>query len=130
MALSTARIHRVRGRPPLLAAGIISLIHSHSSSVRSLGYIFSFIYPFYTTHEDFSDRLSENRSCKQRQSVWSRGISKRYCQDPSLILDQCVWLLTMVVCRYIWRYIWKLAACQHVKSSTQGKVATAARSEQ
>jgi hypothetical protein len=40
-----------------LAAGIISLIHSHSSSVRSLGYIFSFIYPFYTTHEDFSDRL-------------------------------------------------------------------------
>jgi len=33
------------------------LIHSHSSSVRSLGYIFSFIDPFYTTHEDFSDRL-------------------------------------------------------------------------
>src|SRR6266446_2847475 len=60
MALSTARIHRVRGRPPLLAAGIISLIHSHSSSVRSLGYIFSFIYPFYTTHEDFSDRLLED----------------------------------------------------------------------
>src|SRR6266700_2520806 len=59
MALSTARIHRVRGRPPLLAAGIKSLIHSNSSSVRSLGYIFSFIYPFYTTHEDFSDRLSE-----------------------------------------------------------------------
>src|SRR6266436_3306522 len=58
MALSTARIHRVRGRPPLLAAGIKSLIHSHSSSVRSLGYIFSFIYPFYTTREDFSDRLS------------------------------------------------------------------------
>src|SRR6266566_7140672 len=57
MALSTARIHRVRGRPPLLAAGIKSLIHSHSSSVRSLGYIFVFIYPFYTTHEDFSDRL-------------------------------------------------------------------------
>src|SRR2546422_10682812 len=57
MALSTARMRRVRGRPPLLAAGIISLIHSHSSSVRSLGYIFSFIYPFYTTHEDFSDRL-------------------------------------------------------------------------
>src|SRR6266849_4794808 len=60
MALSTARIHRVRGRPPLLAAGIISLIHSHSSSVRSLGYIFSFIYPFYTTHEDFSDRLLDH----------------------------------------------------------------------
>src|SRR5881397_1314244 len=59
MALSTARIHRVRGRPPLLAAGITSLIHSHSSSVRSLGYIFSFIYPFYTTREDFSDRLLE-----------------------------------------------------------------------
>src|SRR4030095_10320338 len=57
MALSTARIHKVRGRPPLLAAGIRSLIHSHSSSVRSLGYIFVFIYPFYTTHEDFSDRL-------------------------------------------------------------------------
>ena len=37
------------------------MIHSHSSSVRSLGYIFSFIYPFYTTHEDFSDRLSGDR---------------------------------------------------------------------
>src|SRR5438876_10783998 len=60
MALSTARMHKVRGRPPLLAAGIISLIHSHSSSVRSLGYIFSFIYPFYTTHEDFSDRLLDH----------------------------------------------------------------------
>src|SRR6266436_4786940 len=57
MALSTARIHRVRGRPPPLAAGIKSLIHSHSSSVRSLGYVFSFIHLFYTTHEDFSDRL-------------------------------------------------------------------------
>src|SRR5262249_43248972 len=57
MALSTARIQRVRGRPPLLAAGIKSLIHSHSSSVRSLGYIVSFITPCYTTHEDFSDRL-------------------------------------------------------------------------
>src|SRR5712691_9298511 len=65
MALSTARIHRVRGRPPLLAAGIISLIHSHSSSVRSLGYIFSFIYPFYTTHEDFSDRLSTPGAARQ-----------------------------------------------------------------
>src|SRR6266436_8862470 len=62
MALSTARIHRVRGRPPLLAAGIKSLIHSHSSSVRSLGYIFSFIYTFYTTCEDFSDRLLEKMS--------------------------------------------------------------------
>jgi hypothetical protein len=40
-----------------LAAGIKSLIHSHSSSVRSLGYDFSFISPCYTTHEDFSDRL-------------------------------------------------------------------------
>src|SRR5262245_34885302 len=59
MALSTARIPRVRGRPPLLAAGITSLIHSHSSSVRSLGYIVSFISPCYTTREDFSDRLSE-----------------------------------------------------------------------
>src|SRR5262245_27737851 len=58
MALSTARMHKVRGRPPLLAAGISSLILSHSSSVRSLGYVCSFIFPFYTTHEDFSDRLS------------------------------------------------------------------------
>src|SRR5262249_29235534 len=59
MALSTARMHKVRGRPPLLAAGISSLSHSHSSSVRSLGYVFSFIFSFYTTHEDFSDRLLE-----------------------------------------------------------------------
>src|SRR6266404_4545217 len=64
MALSTARMHRVRGRPPLLAAGINSLIHSHSSSVRSLGYIFSLIYLFYTTPEDFSDRLLER--CRYR----------------------------------------------------------------
>src|SRR5215471_13457318 len=60
MALSTARMHKVRGRPPLLAAGISSLSHSHSSSVRSLGYVFSFIFSFYTTHEDFSDRLSDH----------------------------------------------------------------------
>src|SRR4029453_7804901 len=60
MALSTARMHKVRGRPPRLAAGISSLSHSHSSSVRSLGYVFSFIFSFYTTHEDFSDRLLEN----------------------------------------------------------------------
>src|SRR5712691_8262951 len=73
MALSTARIHRVRGRPPLLAAGINSLIHSHSSSVRSLGYVFSFIYPFYTTHEDFSDRLSgaiAQESLTKNKIVW------------------------------------------------------------
>src|SRR6476646_49823 len=60
MALSTSRIQSLRGRPPLLAAGIKSLIHSHSSLVRSLGYIFSLIYPFYITCEDFSDRLSGN----------------------------------------------------------------------
>src|SRR4029453_10439463 len=57
MALSTARMHKVRGRPPLLAAGISSWILAHSSSVRSLGYVCSFIFPFYKTHEDFSDRL-------------------------------------------------------------------------
>src|SRR4029450_7988394 len=56
MALSTALIHSVRGRPPLLAVGIKSLIHSHSSSVRSLGYVFSCIHPCYTTHEHFSHR--------------------------------------------------------------------------
>src|SRR4030095_16673174 len=61
MALSTARIHRVRGRPPLLAAGITSLIHSHSSSLRSLGYVCSSIYLYYTTHREFSDRLLEYR---------------------------------------------------------------------
>src|SRR5262245_27900795 len=43
MALSTARIHRGRGRPPFLAAGITSLLHSHSSSVKSLGYVFSLL---------------------------------------------------------------------------------------
>src|SRR2546428_566945 len=73
MALSTARIHRVRGRPPLLAAGINSLIHSHSSSVRSLGYIFSFIYPFYTTCADFSDRLSTVGMPVARHPPYSPG---------------------------------------------------------
>ena len=47
-----------RGRPPLVAAGITCLSQSQSSSVRSLGYVVSFIYPYYTTHEDFSDRFS------------------------------------------------------------------------
>src|SRR5215831_12178296 len=73
MALSTARIHRVRGRPPLLAAGIKSLIHSHSSSVRSLGYIVSFIIPCYTTHEDFSDSLLGGREVK----TWSHEFRQR-----------------------------------------------------
>src|SRR6266540_4555504 len=87
MALSTARIHRVRGRPPLLAAGITSLIHSHSSSVRSLGYIFSFIYPFYTTHEDFSDRLlvppPGGPPCS---APWEQPIIPRLHQAESLSL--------------------------------------------
>src|SRR5439155_6602873 len=74
MALSTARIHRVRGRPPLLAAGITSLIHSHSSSVRSLGYIFSFIYPFYTTREDFSDRLLEMEALLRTRYVEAQKV--------------------------------------------------------
>src|SRR4029450_12734 len=84
MALSTARIHRVRGRPPLLAAGITSVIHSHSSSVRSLGYIFSFIYLFYATCEDFSDRLLGEylrRHCffaPLRESVQIRQKTVRY----------------------------------------------------
>src|SRR5215831_4592677 len=77
MALSTARIHRVRGRPPLLAAGIKSLIHSHSSSVRSLGYIVSFIIPCYTTHEDFSDSLSGVVSVR---SCLSFTVSKNFSQ--------------------------------------------------
>src|SRR5215471_3918805 len=38
-------------------------------------------------------------------------------------------LLTMVVYRYIWKYTWKLDTRQHIENSTQGKVATAARSE-
>src|SRR5437867_2267452 len=36
----------------------------------------------------------------------------------------------MVVYRYIWKHIWKLGTCQHIENATQGKVATAARSEQ
>src|SRR5438445_5415967 len=71
MAVSTARLHRVRGRPPLVAAGINSVIHSHSSAVRSLGYGFSFIDPFYTTHEDFSDRLSDVPFASA-QALWAR----------------------------------------------------------
>src|SRR6266446_1943642 len=77
MALSTARMHRVRGRPPLLAAGINSLIHSHSSSVRSLGYIFSLIYLFYTTPEDFSDRLSERIT--PQPGIWMLSMVRQVC---------------------------------------------------
>src|SRR6266702_6576775 len=86
MALSTARIHRVRGRPPLLAAGIRSLIHSHSSSVRSLGYIFSFIYPFYTIHEDFSDRLSGYAAAPESHPAlcWQGGYGQRACRSSLL----------------------------------------------
>src|SRR5207244_4776816 len=42
----------------LLDAGISSVLPSPSSSVRSLGDVCPLIFPFYTTHEDFSDRLS------------------------------------------------------------------------
>src|SRR5205823_1291206 len=59
MAFKTCRIQSSRRRPPGLASGMSSLIESHSSSVRSLGYNFSFMYPFYLTDEDFSDRLLE-----------------------------------------------------------------------
>src|SRR5207253_4241334 len=58
MALSTARLHRVRGRPPLVAAGITSVIHSHSSAVRSLGYGFSFLDPL--TVRPFLRRFRRN----------------------------------------------------------------------
>src|SRR5262249_41525278 len=74
MAWRTARIHRVRGRPPLLAAGIQSLIHFHSSSVRSLGYVCSFISLCYTTHEDFSDSLLDLLSLLILTPVTSRNI--------------------------------------------------------
>src|SRR4030095_12694975 len=94
MALRTARIQRVRGRPPLLAAGSTSLIHSHSSSVRSLGYVFSFIYPCYTTHEDFSDRLSEpvqvfelsgDSPLRRRlQAAAARGLTRFVGRQPEL----------------------------------------------
>src|SRR5215831_5059169 len=73
MALRTARIHRVRGRPPLLAAGIKSLIHFHSSSVRSLGYVCSFISLCYTTHEDFSDSLLDAPSASRRETPGEPG---------------------------------------------------------
>src|SRR5713101_1507750 len=98
MALSTARIHRVRGRPPLLAAGIKSLIHSHSSLVRSLGYIFSFIYLFYTTNEDFSDRLSDLNEWRPwvirllTFAAWREDIQKggnAYLRAVSVLRDLC-----------------------------------------
>src|SRR5436305_13471368 len=57
MAFKTCRIQSSRRRPPGLASGIKSLIKSHSSSVRSLGYNFSFMYPSYLANENFSDRL-------------------------------------------------------------------------
>ena len=59
--------------------------------------------------------------------IWELPFQTRRCyQDPALILEQGVFLLTMVVYRYIWKHIWKLETCQHVECSTQGKVATAA----
>ena len=38
-----------------------------------------------------------------------------------MLLEQRVFLLTMVIYRYIWKYTWKLEICQHVEDSTQGK---------
>src|SRR4029453_4732462 len=90
MALSTARIHRVRGRPPLLAVGIKSLIHSHSSSVRSLGDVFFFIHPCYTTHEDFSDRLLEYRNHGRlpavKQQMVDMALNGRGIRDTARVL--------------------------------------------
>src|SRR5262249_18675027 len=93
MALSTARIHRVRGRPPLLAAGIKSLIHSHSSSVRSLGYVFSFIYLFYTTHEDFSDRLYALRATSEGE----QHAPERRLEGEASPQDEFAWLRNAMV---------------------------------
>src|SRR5262249_53998583 len=49
-------------------------IHSHSSSVKSLGYVFSFISPCYTTHEDFSDRLLALQRIVDRFVSYTPGI--------------------------------------------------------
>src|SRR5215510_11889098 len=60
-----------------------SLIHSHSSLVRSLGYIFSFIHLFYTTNEGFSDSLSGDpsvgaRLCTAVSDSWLQRVSDCY----------------------------------------------------
>jgi len=57
------------------------LIHSHSSSVKSLGYVFSFISLFYTTHEDFSDRLLEQFASARLRVVFNAPLS---CPDAAL----------------------------------------------
>src|SRR5262250_1595638 len=49
MALTTARISSLRGRPPGLGGGSKSLIRSHSASVRSVGYGLAFIPTVYRT---------------------------------------------------------------------------------
>src|SRR5438445_4502140 len=67
----TRPMRKGRGRPPLLAAGISSVRPSPSSSVRSLGDVCPLIFPFYTAHEDFSDRLS---GCIQDQFGLLKGI--------------------------------------------------------
>src|SRR5438128_11770049 len=58
MALSTARISVLRGRPPGLAGGINGSISCHWASVKSLGYPECSILRLYHP-SDFPDRLSE-----------------------------------------------------------------------
>src|SRR4029453_10839813 len=102
MALSTARMHKVRGRPPLLAAGISSWILAHSSSVRSLGYVCSFIFPFYKTHEDFSDRLLEE-SVPLFAPLLSLALPENRYPPPQFVPTTAKTENTRNHCRYLLR---------------------------
>src|SRR5438067_6232646 len=89
MAFKTCRIQSSRRRPPGLASGMSSLIESHSSSVRSLGYNFSFMYPFYLTDEDFSDRLLASlvRRALPLQGPSSLGRSRYLVRKMAFTVD-------------------------------------------
>jgi len=55
IALSTARMSRLRGRPPGFATGTRSLIQSHWRSLKSVGYVWFVIPQVYPIWRD--DRL-------------------------------------------------------------------------
>src|SRR5207253_820253 len=61
MALSTARMFVLRGRPPGLAGGINGSISSHWASVKSLGYPGRSILRLYHL-PDFPDTLLDHQS--------------------------------------------------------------------
>src|SRR5436309_2032811 len=87
MALMTWRISRLRGRPPILAAGIKSLIQSQRRSARSVGYVCVFIPQVYPTKSADRHPFQTVSHNIRGQSVQETAFPPSpYPNDPDLAL--------------------------------------------